>query len=263
MSVSNTIATFVANHKTSIGIASSAAVYIGSIVWTAKGTIKAVRAYDKKCLEMGVDKLTPIDTVKVSAKYYVGPAAGAVIGTTISVATGIAGEKSSSKLLDAAKSAHTVAQIAGEKLEAYKAKAEEVVGTEKAKEIEKNADEAATKQVINNYISNSGKASEYYVAKAKGGDYLYYDQYIGRFFTSDDNTIDSATKVFNAKLEDGEDHELNEFYEELELESVSAGSALYSLTRTGRMKIKKDSMPIPNGNGATCATINFVDILPY
>lgn len=263
MSVSSTITNFVSNHKTSIGIAGSALTYIGTIVWTAKGTIKAVRAYDQKCAEMGVDKLTPINTVKVSAKYYVGPAAGAVIGTTISVATGIAGEKSSTKLIDAAKSANTVAQIAGEKLEAYRAKAEEVVGTEKAKEIEKSADEAATKQVINNYISNSGKAEEYYVAKAKGGDYLYYDQYIGRFFTSDDNTIDSAVKVFNAKLEDGEEHELNEFYDELELDHVTAGEALYSLSGTGRMKIDKKSKLIPNGNGATCATINFPDIALY
>ena len=254
---------FVTDHKTSIGIASSALVYIGSIVWTAKGTIKAVRAYDNKCMEMGVEKLTPVDTIKVGAKYYIGPAASAAVGTTISVVTGIAGEKSSAKLIDAAKSAHSVAQIAGEKLEAYKAKTEEVVGSETAKEISQKADDATAKQVINNYISNSGKSSEYYVAKAKGGDYLYYDKYIGRFFTSDDNTIDSAIKVFNAKLDNGDDLELNDFYEELGLEPVSAGNTVFSLAGTGHMRIEKSSTLIPNGNGATCATISFPDVLPY
>ena len=107
-------------------------------------------------------------------------------------------------------------------------KTREIVGDEKAQEIQK---EIAQDQIDKQYgkdISDE-KAQELYdkAFQAKGGNQLFYDPQFGRLFKSDDDTVFEVANELMGKFRRNypstEYIDYNEFYRDMELSEIVAG----------------------------------------
>lgn len=188
---------------TGIGIA-------GTIITTClavKATPKALQLIEAKKEEMGVDKLTPIDTVKVAWKPYI-PAA--VTGVA-SIACIIGATSVNVRRNAALATAYKLSEAA---LTEYKEKAVEVVGEKKEQAIREKIAEDKVKEnpVSKNEVFVTGK-----------GETLFLEPLSKRYFKSDIDYIRKAENLLNKQmLHDITGYvSLSDFYDEIGLDRTS------------------------------------------
>jgi len=180
---------------------------IGTPVLTTYSTVKAVRAYDKRKEELGVEKLPVKETVKTCWKYYIAPFS--LMGA--STASMISGESISLKRTELISAACNAAE---QTLADYKEETRNKLGETKAREIErdtlvKQAEEA--RKLPNLMIQGEGN-----------GGTLFYEPVTGTFFYSTRNKVDKAFNELSAQMLRENYVELGDLFYLLDLRIVEA-----------------------------------------
>lgn len=217
------IQTVVSKHSPEILTGIGIAGMITTTVLAVKATPKALQLIKTKQEELHLDsteKLTPVETVKVTWKCYI-PAA--ITGVT-SVACLIGASSVNARRNAALATAYNLSATA---LAEYKDKVVETIGEKKEQIVrDKVAEEHLNKEPLNQST----------VIVTDGGSSRFYDNISKRRFTSDIEKIKRVVNELNARMLDGEDHiSLNEFYYELGLEGIGFGDDLgWNVSKNGR-----------------------------
>lgn len=191
---------------TGIGIAGM----ITTTVLAVKATPKALKLIEAKKEEEHKDKLTAMDTIKVTWKCYI-PAA--ITGIT-SVACVIGASSVHMKRNAALATAYKLSETA---LTEYREKVVETLGEKKEKIIREKIDKDHLDQK---------PVSKSQVIITNKGNTLCFDYHSGRYFHSDIDLIKKAVNELNRQMVVDMYVSLNDFYDELELEHTSLGDEL-------------------------------------
>lgn len=192
-----------------------------------------------------IDKLTPIDTVKVAWKCYI-PAA-AMGG--LSIACLLNANRINARRGAALAAAYTLSEST---LKEYKDKVIETVGEKKEKDIRDavvkdklEKDPVDNKEII---ITDKGEA-------------LCYDALSGRYFKSSIESLNKAVNELNHRLIYDTYISLNDYYGEIGLEEIKIG---YDLGwRVDRGLIELDFSYQPASDGSPCMAIDFLEPPKY
>ena len=207
---------------TGVGIAGM----IGTSIIAVKATPKALKLIEAKKKELEVEKLTVIDTVKVTWKCYLPAAITGVTSTACLIGASSVNARRNAALM----TAYNISRTA---MTEYKDKVVESIGDKKEKLIR---DEIVKEKVdkdqgYNREIIMTGKDTT-----------LCYDVMFGRWFRSDLDTIIRAVNEINRKIVTGTFDmyaSLNDFYDELGLPPVEAGDYLGWNIDDGDIEIDK------------------------
>lgn len=180
---------------------------ITTTVLAVKATPKALQLIEAKKEELGVDKLTPVETVKAAWKPYVPAVVTGVLATSCLIGSTSVSLRKNAALATAYKLSETA-------LTEYKEKAVEVVGEKKEQAIREKIAEDHVKEnpVSKNEVFITGK-----------GETLFLDPISKRYFKSD---IDHVRRVEN-RLNKQMLHDitgyvsLSDFYDELGLDRTA------------------------------------------
>jgi hypothetical protein len=194
-----------------------------AIVLAVKATPKALKRIEEKKTDLHVDKLTAVDTVKATWKYYIPAAVTSITSTACLIGSNSVQARRTAAIATAYKISETA-------LAEYKEKVVETIGEKKEKVLrEEVAAEKATQQ----------NATESKVYITGGGTTLCLDPISMRLFESDINAIKRAQNEINEKMlvSPFGYASLNEFYDELGLEATSQGDDMGWNVSTGKVKI--------------------------
>ncbi len=226
---------------TGIGIAGM----VTTTVLAVKATPKALVLIEEKKKEERTDKLTPIDTIKVTWKCYI----PAVVTGTASIAC-LVGASSVNARRNAALA--TAYQLSTTALSEYKDAVVETIGEKKEKAVK---DKVAEKQIEKNPVAKSE------VIITNSGDTLCFEPTSGRYFKSDIEKIRRAVNNLNEQMI----HDifgyvsLNDFYDELGLDHTDIGDDLGWNINEGQIKIDFSSQL--TNDGTPCVVIDY-DVRP-
>lgn len=210
----------VSQHSPAILTGLGIAGMITTTILAVKATPKALTLIENKKKELQLDpdeKLTPVETVKITWKCYI-PAA--ITGVTASAC--LIGANSVNTKRNAALAA--AYNLSASALSEYKEKVVETIGEKKEREIrDKVAEERLQKEPVNNsaiIVSNAGNTR-------------CFDTITKRRFTSDIEKINRIVNDLNRRMVNGDDYiSLNEFYYELGLDGCTVGDELgWNVTR--------------------------------
>lgn len=188
---------------TGIGIAGM----ITATILAVKATPKALEAIDREKQEIETDNLTPVETVKVTWKYYI----PTVVTGSVSIACIIGANSVNLRRNAALATAYKLSETA---LTEYRDKVVETIGEKKEQTIREKIDKDHITQnpVSKNRVIVTGK-----------GQTLCYDHISGRYFYSDIDLIKRAINELNRHITIHMYQSLNEFYDELNLEHIGIG----------------------------------------
>lgn len=212
---------------------------ITTTILAVKATPKALKLIDERKKEEGVDKLTPIETVKATWKCYI-PAA--VTGAT-SVACIIGASSIHLKRNTVLATAYKISETA---LTEYRDKVVEVIGEKKEQAIqEKLAQDRVDKHPVTdgNVLITDGNTTT-----------LCLDYVSGRYFYSDIETIRKGINEINRKMLIYDYVSLNDFYDEIGLDQIELGDELGWNTRDKLVDISISACIAKN---KPCMVVNF------
>lgn len=187
----------------------------GMIVCTilaVRATPKALKLIEKEKEEKGVEKLTPVETVKAAWKPY----APAIAVGASSVACIIGASATNYRRNAALTAAYKLSETA---FTEYREKVIETIGEEKEKEV---------KSKIAQDRIEKNPASKNTVVITGSGNTLCLDETSGRYFYSDKNYIEKVQNTLNQRmLYDICGYvSLNEFYDELDIDHLDIGDQI-------------------------------------
>lgn len=210
---------------------------VTSAIMAVRATPRALDLLEDKKDEVYSDNLTAKETIQAAWRPYV----PAVTLGALSAACIIGGTISGSRRNAALASVYAISEST---LKEYQRKTVEIVGEEKAREIEKEVVKARVKErpVIidqndSEYITNTGE-----------GNTLFYDSLSGRYFRSSTNAVDRAINNINKSMLSEHYITVNEFYNELGIPTVGAGSLIGWVLEKEMADIRYDSDIDKNGN---------------
>ena len=224
-------------------------IMTGVLAWKAATKAeKALADHKEKMDEIDPDdkearKKETISTVKDMAPIILPP----VITGAMTIGCAVGGYKASTKQIAALSAAYTLSEKA---LSEYTTKAEELLGKKKATSIkdEVNQDKVKANPPKSDTIINTGR-----------GQVLCYDDYSGRYFYSDPESIRKTVNDINEQLMGDFYVSLNEFYDGLGLENIKLGDDLGFCAEDGQLCVSwsatltKDNIP--------CLVLNY-DVSP-
>lgn len=219
---------------TGIGIAG---IFTTAIL-AVRATPKALQLIEEKKEEIGVDDLTPMETVKTTWKCYIPTAISAVASSACMIGSVHVSLRRNAALATAYKISETA-------LTEYREKVVETIGETKEKTVR---EKVAQKQIDKTPVSRNE------VHISGDGDTIFLDPLSKRYFKSD---IDSIHKVEN-KLNKQMLHDicgevnLNEFYDELGIDRTDIGD--YFGWTTEHL-IDLDISPGMTDNGKPCLVV--------
>ena len=182
----------------------------GMVFTTVRAVMKtpqAIEIIEAKKKELGKIELTPLEIVQAVWKVYI----ECVIEGGVSIACILCATSESMRR----NAALTAAYILSEKdLSDQKEKTVEVVGEEKAKEIE----EAVAKEKVRRDPPENKE-----VVIVNNGETLYYESFSGRYFRSTANALEKAVNNLNRQMLLENCISLNDFYYEIGLDSTEMG----------------------------------------
>lgn len=180
-----------------------------TVALAVKATPKALRLIEEEKQEAKVDKLTPIEVVKVAWKPYI----PAVISGVSSIACMIGATSVNVSRNAALAAAYKLSETA---LVEYREKVIETIGEKKEQVVRDKVDEAHIKKhpIEKSEVVVTGK-----------GKTLFLDASSGRYFESDRDKIQKAENELNKRMlqEMFGEVSLNEFYDELGLDRIDIG----------------------------------------
>ena len=193
---------------TGIGIAGM----ISTAVLAVKATPKAMELIEEKKREEWLDKLSPVEMVRVAWKPYI----PAIVTCVTSTACLIGASSVSAKRNAALATAYKLSETA---LTEYREKVIETIGEKKERTVR---DKVAEERVKKNPVSKNE------VIITGNGKTLCFDPISGRYFMCSIETIKRAENTLNKQmLHDISGYvSLNEFYDEIGLDHTSVGDDL-------------------------------------
>lgn len=193
---------------TGIGIAGM----ISTTVLAVKATPKAMELIEAKKREEWLDKLSPVEMVKVAWKPYI----PAIVTCVTSTACLIGASSVSARRNAALATAYKLSETA---LTEYREKVIETIGEKKERTVR---DKVAEERVKKNPVSKNE------VIITGNGKTLCFDPISGRYFMCSIETIKRAENTLNKQmLHDISGYvSLNEFYDEIGLDHTSVGDDL-------------------------------------
>lgn len=193
---------------TGIGIAGM----ISTTVLAVKATPKAIDLIEMKKKEEWMDKLSPVEIVKVAWKPYIPAIVTCVASTTCLIGASSVNAKRNAALATAYKLSETA-------LSEYREKVIETIGEKKERAVR---DKVAEERVKKNPVSKNE------VIVTGNGKTLCFDPISGRYFMSSIETIKRAENTLNKQmLHDITGYvSLNDFYDEIGLDHTSVGDDL-------------------------------------
>ena len=208
-------------------VATGLCACVTSVMLGIKATPKALLDIEREKMKQKVEKLTVKDTVKIAWKHYVpcmatiGLGVGAVIGA---------------QKINAGKIAAMTAAIATSEtaFSEYKAKAKEMLGQKKEKEIV----EAVHQEKV---IKNPPTQKNVIVSK---GSTTVYDSMSDRYWDMEVSDIKKAENNINAMLLKYGTASLNDLYDEFDMGHTTAGELLEWNIDQGFMEIEMNAVLI-------------------
>lgn len=226
---------------TGIGIAGMAT----TVVLAVRATPKALELIEQKELDNAekensdIQKLTPIETVKVAWKPYI-PALITGIGSTACLIGGIS---VSARRTAALATAYKISETA---LSEYKDKVTEVIGEKKMHEIKEKINKD---KIDNNPVSKSN------VIITGKGNTLCCDLAFNQYFESDIEKIKQAVNEINRQLTYDMYVSLNEFYDALGVKHIPIGDQLGWNMDNGLVEVSFGSQIADDGR--PCITMEY------
>ena len=193
---------------TGIGIAGM----ISTAVLAVKATPKAMELIEEKKREEWLDKLSPVEMVRVAWKPYIPAIVTCVTSTACLIGASSVNAKRNAALATAYKLSETA-------LTEYREKVIETIGEKKERTVR---DKVAEERVKKNPVSKNE------VIITGNGKTLCFDPISGRYFMCSIETIKRAENTLNKQmLHDISGYvSLNEFYDEIGLDHTSVGDDL-------------------------------------
>lgn len=209
MGVVKTVQKSISKHSPEILMGLGVAGMLTTTVLAVKATPKALRLIEEKKKEEGIEKLSVGDTIKTTWKCYL-PAAGVALASTGC----LIGSTSISVRRNAALA--TAYKIVETGYKEYKEQVVETLGEKKEEQIK----EAIIQKKIDANPASKGQVI------VLGGDTLCYDVWSGRYFRTDIDKIKRAINELNRTLTYNDYVSLNDFYDQLGLETTKQGELL-------------------------------------
>jgi len=210
---------FTKEHSPEILIGAGVVGMATSSVLAVRATPRALELMEDKKAELGVTYLTRKEVAQTTWKQYI-PAIGLGVVSASCIILGTSQNMRRNTALA------TVYALSESTLREYEVKTKELVGEEKAKEIdtEVNKSVALKRQVQTNTIIENRDSG--YVAHTGNGDTLIYDSLSGRFFRSSVNAVERAVNSVNHSLNNEYIMTMNDLYNEMDVPTVGVGSLL-------------------------------------
>lgn len=185
---------FVSKHDTGLLTAAIIGSTLASVYFTYKNGPKCRKILE----ELGPDA-KPMEKVKALAPV----AAPTIISATISVGATLAMNQITSKRIEKLASICSVHQIANTLHDEYEKKAKEILGEEKAEEIQEAASKEVAKKSVSNsaYLSDGTPGSNEYCAIETGhGNDLFYLEWTDQWFKADISFVKDTFTALNYQL---------------------------------------------------------------
>lgn len=240
-----TIKPFMVKHQPEILMGMGIAGMIFSTVSAVKATRKAERILlDRELLDPHT-KLTKIDTIKLTWKYYIPTA----ISMAISVPCIVAGNRISNTRNMALAAAYTISETA---LQEYQDKTKEIVGDKKYEAIQESISSDKIQKTYPDGIQN--------ITMIGDGNSLFFEPLSGRYFKTNWNRISKAANELNASAlgDISGTITLNEWFYILGLEGTVLGNELGWTVMDGKdgiIDISIDSVLTPENQ--PCGSIRY------
>lgn len=222
------VETFGKTHSSEILIGVAIVACISATVSAVKATPVAEQKIEETKEELGVEKLTVKQTVKVCWKYYIYP----VLSTGASITAMILSHKMMNKRLNALTTAYALSETA---LREYRDKIVEM-----SPEMDKNAHTAVMQEKIDNLKPED-------IAETGWGDALCYDPWSGRFFKSSKEHLEASINCLAGIMYDDFSVTLNDLYSELGLKTTVPGDLMGWDNNHGRAQPQISSGITGNG----------------
>lgn len=221
---------------------------ITTTVLAVKATPKALELIEIEKEELGVDKLTPVETVKTTWKCYV----PAVISGVASIACLIGSNSVNARRNAALATAYKLSESA---FSDYRDKVVETIGEKKERTVR---DKVAEEQIKSNPVNRSE------VIVTGKGQTLFFDPWTHRYFYSSIDKINRAINKLNHKINTSafmnEGVTLNDFYDEVGLPGSMTGEGLGWNLNTGLIEFYPSAQMVEEGEeheGEPCIVLDF------
>ena len=234
----NKIVGFAKDHSPELLISAGVMGMISSTVLAVKATPKALDLMEEKKADLGTTYLTKKEMVETTWKQYA-PAVGIGAVSTACIVMG------TTKNLKRNTALATVYAISESTLKEYQKKTVEIAGEEKAKLIDQEVAKSRAKMRPELVVVQNDSE---YVLSTGDGDTLIYDSLSGRYFRSSMNAIDRAVNSVNKTLMNDYIMTVNDFYNEINIPTVGAGSLIGWKSDKEMLAIRYDSDVDKNGN---------------
>lgn len=211
---------------TGIGIAGMITTTVLAVKATPKALILINEAEEAKD-----EPLTKMEVIKTAWKPYI----PATVTCIISAGCLIGAQSVNGRRIAAISTAYKLSETA---LTEFKDKAVEVVGEKKAKDIK---NKIAKDKIEKNPVTKNS------VIITDKGETLCYEAISGRYFKSDMDKIKNAEINVNHKLLNEDYISLNDFYNELGLDSIDVGDKLGWRVYDGKLELEFSSQIADNG----------------
>lgn len=206
----SSIRTSAAKHSPEILMGIGIAGMVATSVMAVRATPKALRLIEDKKAKTKEEKLTPIETVKITWICYL----PAVITGGVSIACLIGANSVNARRNAALATAYTLSESA---LKEYQEKVVETIGEKKEQSVR---DAIAKDKMEKNPVTN------HEIIITNKGNTLCFDVVSGRYFKSDIEKLKKAVNELNRRMRDEMYISLNEFYYEIGLNGISIGDDL-------------------------------------
>lgn len=208
-----------------------------STVLAVRATPRALQLIKEKEQELETTMLTPKETIQAAWKPYI-PAIGVGLVSASCIILG------TSQNIKRNAALATVYAVSENTLKEYQRRTRAIAGEEKAREIETavaKARIADAKPVIVDYDNSE------YITNTGDGDTLIFDSFSGRYFRSSMNALDRAMNSINKSLLNEHYMTMNDFYNEINIPTIEAGSLIGWSAEVELMDIGYDSDVDKNG----------------
>ena len=230
---------FTKEHNPEIIVGLGVAGMMTSTVLAVKATPKALDIMEDKKADLGVTYLTRKEIAQATWKLYA-PSIGVGLASAACIILG------TSKSIKRNTALATVYALSESTLREYQTKAKEMFGEEKAAELDREVAKARVrKREVTTIVETEGSE---YIHHTGNGDTLVYDTLSGRYFRSSMNSIESAVNSINKSLLNDYIMTLNEFYNELGVPTIGAGSLIGWKSDKELLEVSFESDVDQNGN---------------
>ena len=235
----NKVLNFTKEHNPEILVGLGVVGMATSSVLAVKATPKALEIMEDKKADLGVTYLTRKEIAQATWKLYA-PSVGVGLASAACIILG------TSKSIKRNTALATVYALSESTLREYKSKAKEMLGEEKAKELDREVSKARVRnREVTTVVETEGSE---YIHHTGNGDTLVYDSLSGRYFRSSKNAIEAAVNSINKSLLNDYVMTVNEFYNELGVPTIGAGSLIGWRSDKELLEVNFESDVDQNGN---------------